>query len=286
MSVARLSKALLVHHPAEAARVLEKHSPKAVAAFLQKQTFKVAAEVLQECLPLFAATFLEHLPPDSAAGIVELLDGERAAPVLRHIQPVRREEILSGLPDSMGSAYRRLLSFPGNCAGAKMNPFAFVLREDTTIADALKRVRSLGREAFYFPYVVDRNQRLAGILTVRDLMMAGPKQPLAEVMRRDVVRVPTEATFEDIDRIPGCRAYQSLPVVDSNGVLVGVLPQASFRAMENESVTGGRGADLAEGLVAVGEYFLRSQAALIPLMVVAAAAVFTATNKEGGDDAG
>lgn len=162
-----------------------------------------------------------------------------------------------------------------------MNPFALVLREDTTIADAMKRVRSLGREAFYFPYIVDQAQRLVGILTVRDLMMAGPKQRLMEVMRCDVVRVPTEATFEEIDRIPGCRAYQSLPVVDGEGVLVGVLPQDSFRAMEKETRSGKHGVHLTEGLVAVGELFVQSQAALIPLMANAAVAVLSPSNKEG-----
>jgi magnesium transporter len=281
MSVARLSKALLVRHPAEAARILDKHPPEIVAGLLQKHPAEVAADVLEECLPLFAAAFLACLPAETAGEIVELLDGEHAAPILRHIPPIRREEILNALPPSMGSAYRTLLSFPRDCAGANMNPFALVLREDTTIADAMKRVRSLGREAFYFPYIVDQEQRLVGILTVRDLMMAGPKQPLMEVMRRDVLRVPTEATFEEIDRIPGCRAYQSLPVVDVDGVLVGVLPQDSFRAMEKDSGSGKHGIHLAEGLVAVGELFVHSQAALIPLMADAAAAVLTPSKAEG-----
>jgi Mg/Co/Ni transporter MgtE len=117
-------------------------------------------------------------------------------------------------------------------------------------------------------------------------MRAAPKQRLKDVMRSDVVRVPVTATFGVIDRIPGCRAYQSLPVVDPKGTLVGVLPQDSLRTMEEDQEPTSEGMHLADGVVAVGEVFMRSQAALIPLMADAISAVISSPEKEGPRHAG
>jgi magnesium transporter len=286
MAIARLSSALLLHHPAEAARILEKHPTTTVAALLQELPTKVIADVLAECLPLFSAAFLHGLPVEMAADIIEELEAAKALPMLRHTPPERREIVLDALPSGTGSAYRRLLSYPRDCAGAHMNPFALILREDMTVSDAMQRVRHLGNEVFYFPYIVDLEQRLVGILTVRDLMRAAPKQRLKDVMRSDVVRVPVTATFGVIDRIPGCRAYQSLPVVDPKGTLVGVLPQDSLRTMEEDQEPTSEGMHLADGVVAVGEVFMRSQAALIPLMADAISAVISSPEKEGPRHAG
>ncbi len=234
----RLSEAFLQTHPEKAVRVFERYPAREVAALLDRVGASVLAPLLEQALPVLAGEYLVLLDPVRAATALQLLPTDMVLNLLRPLDQGPRESLLAAFPAERRRAFERLLVYPEGTAGSLMNPFAFVLPEELTVAEAMRRVREVGRDRFYFPYVVDREQKLVGLLTVRGLMLAGPDQRLAEVMHRDVVRLPAGATSAHLERVPGWRAYQSLPVVDEDDVLIGAVPYDRLARLESRSPPG------------------------------------------------
>jgi magnesium transporter len=251
-AVTRLSLVFARNHPADAARVFERHPAGEVVSFLEGADSPVVASALENTLPVLASEYLVLLTPSRATEALQILPTDVALKLLRHLGEEARGTILGALPGEHRKAYESLLSYPEGTAGAMMNPFAFVLPEDLTVGEALRRVREAGRERFYFPYVVDRQQKLVGLLTVRALMLANPDDPLAKIMHREVVHLPATATSSHLERIPGWRAFQSLPVVDEAGVLIGAIPNDRLTLLSSRSPQAGAGAAVADTFLLMG----------------------------------
>ena len=103
------------------------------------------------------------------------------------------------------------------------------LHDNLTIGQALKHLRSrpLGEKIVYF-YVVDADDRLVGVVPTRRLLMGGPSVPLASVMVRNVVTLPTWATVRDACDLFISRRLLAFPVVDTAGRLHGIADISLF----------------------------------------------------------
>ena len=163
---------------------------------------------------------------------IQNLDSEHTLRLLRHQHPEQREALLNALPERISKGYRRLLHYAEHCVGAHMNPFIFVLATGTSVAEATQRVSQQDTHSQFFPFVVDHDQRLVGVLTVSDLIRASPKTRLEDIMRKDVVRLSAYATMDDVRKISGRGAFHSLPVLDVDGTLIGVIDQDGLKRLE------------------------------------------------------
>jgi len=212
--------------PSVAARILEQHDEESAVAFLDARKPPLIAKILKESLPMTGARYLAAISPSLAGDVVRQMAFEDTARLLRHLDPVSLERVLGALGDDAPS-FRKVLGYPSGTAGALMNPHVVVLPGDITISEAIRRVRTLNEENFYFPYVVDRDQRLIGILTVRGIMRNSPRRLVADVMQRNVVKVDAYGTGRELSMISSSVSSQSVPVTDVHGVLLGVLrPEA------------------------------------------------------------
>jgi Mg/Co/Ni transporter MgtE len=131
-------------------------------------------------------------------------------------------------------ALRGLLEFPENTAGAMMDPQVLALPEDLTAREALIRVREAAADTGYNLYVVDRQQRLAGVLNLRELFLARPRSPLSDLMIRDPLSVPASTGAAALLGHPGWKRVHSLPVVDEQGAYLGTIRYRTLRALEQE----------------------------------------------------
>jgi magnesium transporter len=243
----QLALRFLEDHPDESARLLESLAPDAAAALLAYSPPGLAASVLRRLVPQFGASCLERLPRERAAALIEELPLGGAAGLLRRIDEGRRSELLRDLTQSTATALGRLLAYPETSAGGRMDPRVFTLPEDIRVADAVERLRARPEYAMYYLYVVDRDQRLRGVLNYRDLLLASDEQTLASVMRSPVVSLPATASGDALLAAPAWRVYLALPVVDPDGILVGVVRSEALRDLEwsGPAPTPGRGSRLA-----------------------------------------
>ena len=228
----RLASAFAETHPVDAARVLERVDPRDAAAVLTALPPRVAGEVLRLLGPAAIAGCTAELTDHVLTGIAAELPIDAAVTTLRSVPRERQEAVFAGLPDALGGALRRLLSYAPDTAGALADPRVLALPDDITVGEAQKQVRASDRRLAYYLYVVARDQRLVGVLDVTTLMAARPKETLLNLMHRDPVRLEAHVSLATVAVHPAWRDFDVLPVVGTNDTLLGVIRHKVVRQTE------------------------------------------------------
>lgn len=230
-----LTYSFLAAHPADAARVLERLLPDSAAAFLQTAPLRLAAPVLREMLPFAGARCLERIDDDDTVGLLRGVGAQAGVALLRYFTADRRERLLRQLPATLTVAFELLLGYPEGAVGAWADPHALAFPADLSAGDAIERVRRAEDSANSDPFVIDRNQRLTGFVTIGDLLRADATTPLARLLRPSPHRIPALSRLASLREHPGWRSTSSLPVVDRGEKLIGALTYAALhRALSLE----------------------------------------------------
>ncbi len=221
--------AYLEVHPDDAARVLEHLGNEQVAALLDSIPVRLAAPVLAHMLPAVAARSLTQLSDESAAAMVQRLGPQLCAVILRHLDETRRNGLLERLPTASAFAVRVLLAYPEDSVGAWMDNRAMALPPDTTVEEALQRVREAGEEDCVDLYIVDHEQRLLGKVRLPELLRAPSAAPLAQLMRKPAYTLPARAPIGSVREHEGWERFNTLPVLERSDRFVGALRHAMLR---------------------------------------------------------
>ena len=110
-------------------------------------------------------------------------------------------------------------------------------RKNLTVEETIRQIRSLGKQGpLYYVYVTDDKNRLEGVLSMRDLVLADPHESIESVMLKDVVSVPARWDREEVLKLASQHSYLTIPVVDRSRHLLGIIHSKSFvRAAEEEA---------------------------------------------------
>jgi Mg/Co/Ni transporter MgtE len=219
-------------HPPEAARVLERLPAADAAALLGEIPVTAAGDVLRRMSAFGAATAVAEMDARSAATLLANIPAQDASFLLRRVDAGVRDSITAALPEEIRERLRVLLRYPEGTAGALMDPFVLVLPEDLTVGEALARTRRRARHVYFYVYVTDRSHRLAGVLDLRELLLANASETLANVMRPDLTKVRADTDVLTIQAHPGWQEYDALPVVDEYGIFVGAIRHRVVRRMQ------------------------------------------------------
>lgn len=275
----RLARAFVAEHPDEAARLLERADPADAAAVLAAVPDAVGAAVYGALGPAPAAACTAALDDAALEAIVAALPLDAAGPALRRVAPQRRAALLERLPADQRGPLAAMLEFSENSAGALADPLVLTLTEDLTVADAQRQLRSASQRFFYYLYVVARDGTLVGVLALPELMAANLRDTVANVMRRDVVRLDAAAPLATVVVHPGWRDFDALPVVDAAGRLVGAVRHKTIRRLGREG-----GTPMLNTIVGLSELYWAGLAGLLatfaPAATVAPAATAEPANPE------
>lgn len=116
-----------------------------------------------------------------------------------------------------------------------MDPTIFRLPHDVLVADARVRLGRAARDLLYYLYVVDRDNRLVGVLDIPELMLARARDPVSAVMHRDVDRLSAWLPAAIVREHPGWQRYHAMPVVDDEDRLVGAIRYQVLRKLERQA---------------------------------------------------
>ena len=220
-------------HPEDAARVLERFDARESATLLASLPSHSAAAIVGHMVLTSAAACVAALDEERAADILADMSLEQSAAVLRRVPADVAERIVERAPRNVvTAALRMLVGYPEGSAGALVDPTVLSLPVDLACAEALERVRREPTHALYYVYVVDREQRLVGVLNLRELMLANDDEPLASAMHTTVSRLRSDAGEDEILAHPGWREFHALPVVDADARLVGAIRYETLRRLE------------------------------------------------------
>jgi magnesium transporter len=156
---------------------------------------------------------VRHLPTDDAADILAELPQERLA------------EMLDQLPEALAEQINRLLAYDPQTAGGLMTTHYFAVEDTWTTAEVLEqlRKRSSGLETVFYLYVVDAEDHLVGVVSLRQLVTAEPQVPIRNLMETDVICVAVDEDQSHIAHLITQYDFLALPVVDYNHRLVGIV---------------------------------------------------------------
>jgi len=163
------------------------------------------------------------MPTSDVISIVDEMEPDEAADLLGELDPEKAKAILAGLEDP--DEIHPLLIHPDDSAGGLMTSEFLALRRRMTAADALVAIREWQPEADvpYYLFVIDAQKHLVGVVGLRQLIVAQPNTPLADIMNPDVISVPAGTDQEETARLMSHYDLLALPVVDKEGVLLGIV---------------------------------------------------------------
>ena len=216
-------------HAAEAARVLENHPLHELTGFFAHIPPDLSAALFETMEASTAAACLERMEAGRAAEAVTCLPLERGAPLLRRLHPEGRRSILELLPPDRRRHFDLLLSCREDTAGALMDPRMLTLPAEVTAGEALHRVQANPEQATSYSFVVERDETLAGVLSLRELLAADSETPVSTLMRRDVVCLRMDDSLASVGVHPGWLEFHILPVLDGQGRFAGALRHRTLR---------------------------------------------------------
>ena len=118
-----------------------------------------------------------------------------------------------------------ILKYPKDSAGSIMTVEFVALRPTMTVDEAFERIRktAIDKETIYTCYVVDGSNKLLGLVTAKDLMLADKRATVENVMNENVIYAHTEDDKEDVSRMISDYGFLALPIVDRETRLVGIV---------------------------------------------------------------
>ena len=216
---------------------------------------------LEKLNPIDAADFFENLPPKRIPAVFRLLKKDSAAGVFAELDTPTQERIISAMTDREISVIvedlflddavdmlsempanivrrikknttpetraqiNRLLAYPEDSAGSVMTSEFVDLRKTMTVSEAIKHIRQTGidKETVYTAYVIDDSRILEGIVSFKDLLFAGRDQLIGDIMEPNIIYANTLDDQETVADIIAKYNLLSLPIVDRESRLVGIV---------------------------------------------------------------
>lgn len=226
--------ALAEETPADIALALEELSEEqAVKIFLTLDQAK-ASEVLSALEPALSKKIMGEIPADKLSAIVNILPPRDAATLVTEAprkQINRYIKNKASEPDIVRDIEHRL-DYPKDSAGRMMTTQFLRLFTGTSVADALIEIRKTDPDVDLPAdvYIVKKEKansahsRLQGVISIRDLIMADPKEKVDKIMAKETVSIVATAREEDAAVLMSKHKFMTLPVTDKNGYLVGIIP--------------------------------------------------------------
>lgn len=185
-----------------------------------------AEEFFRELDAQEEAEILTALPTRDQRLWIRVLDPDDAADVIQEMAEDERSRFLELLDESTRTEVSALLAYEEDEAGGLMSPRYARVRPDMTVDEALAYLRkqALGQvETVYVAYVLDGQQHLLGLVSVRRLFSSTAQTKVSEVMRRNVVATSEDADQEDLSRLFKEHNLLAIPVVDQEGRMKGIV---------------------------------------------------------------
>jgi magnesium transporter len=209
-------------HPADIAEMLVEMDAEKDIKILRVIGHEKAGAVLYEIEPARRAEILNMLNPQFISDLMESIPSEEAADIFWEMPEDKAEKALRLMEDEEAEGVEALLKHPPDSAGGIMTPDVFALESSVKVEDAINALRKTeGMGNVSYLYVVDRERRLDGVISLKDLITADGAKSIGEIMRGDVIYASVDMDQEEVARLVRKYNLRSLPVVDRRGVLIG-----------------------------------------------------------------
>lgn len=202
----------------------------ALGALLARLDHRDAARILTRMSATQAADLLEAIGPDDATDIVQVINAS---------DPESVENILIAMEPGEAAEIRELLPYGEDTAGGLMTPEFVAAFPELHADETVTALRKLATEVdnVQYVYVIDREEKLLGVLPLYRLVLSAPDTPIGELMSRDIWSVRADEDQEVAARIVTERSLLALPVVDEDGKLLGIITRDDIDEIIEDEAT-------------------------------------------------
>lgn len=212
-------------HPADIAEIISQVSHKEGTSFIKDLDVDLAAEALSELKPETKIEIISELDTDKAADIIEEMPPDEAADIISDLPIDKAKEILESIEKEEAEDIQELLSHEEDTAGGLMTNEFIAYPPDTTVKEAMERLKKDAEtiETVYYIYVIDTDEKLIGVISLRDLILAEQTARLADIMVTKLKTVTPETDEMEVAELISKYNLVAIPVIDTEGYLLGIV---------------------------------------------------------------
>lgn len=199
-----------------------------------------AADMIEYLSPQLQVEILGDIDEDLASRIISKLPHDSAADVLGDMEEDESASYLNKLPYKFSSEVRELLTYNEDTAGGIMTPNVLTVNVDMTVEDVLNHIRGKAEEdnlELYYVYVVDKQNHLLGVISLRGLLTSSVDKKVEDIMIRDIIKLHVDDFQDYIADIFMKYQYNALPVVDLYNRLKGMITWDDVQDIVEEETT-------------------------------------------------
>ncbi|MFH2012545.1 MAG: magnesium transporter [Pseudomonadota bacterium] len=210
-------------HPADIAEIIDNLEEGEKKKIFYLLNIEKASDVIVKINDNSRREILSDISGDKLTQMVDNMETDDAADIIGLLPDDRAEEILEKIDKEDSIEVQKLLQYEKETAGGIMQAELISVRENISVEEAIKYVRSLGErtEDFHNIFVTDEQNKLVGILPLRKLILTATDARISDVMTRDPIKVKVDVDQEEVAKIIQKYDLVSIPVTDESGTLFG-----------------------------------------------------------------
>jgi magnesium transporter len=212
-------------HPADIAEIISSVSQKEGTSFFNNLDIETAAEALSELEPEMQADLISAMTTEKAADIIEEMPPDEAADILSDLPTEKAKEILESIEKEDAEDIQELLGHEEDTAGGLMTNEFIAYSPEMTVQEALAKLKAEARETetVYYIYVLDKEEKLNGVISLREMLLAEKDCILGDLMETNLKTVAPGEDEMTVAEIISKYNLLALPVVDEDGYMHGII---------------------------------------------------------------
>lgn len=212
-------------HPADIADIISQVSREEGAHLFRDLDIETAAEALSELKPEMQADIINAMDTEKAADIIEEMPPDEAADILSDLPTEKAKELLENIEKEEAEDIQELLEHDEDTAGGRMTNDYIAYSPLMTVQEASERFKVNAREVenVYYIYVLDKEEKLIGVASLKEMLLAEPDCLLADIMETNLKTISPGEDEMDAAAIISKYNLLALPVVDKNGYMHGII---------------------------------------------------------------
>jgi CBS domain-containing protein len=229
-------------HPADLAEILADLGNDERITIFRTLDNSTAAKTLQEMPLNIRVQLVTSINPKRIVDIIGEMQRDEVVDLLDKLSHSKVEELFSLLPAETVGEIKELLAHSWHGAGSLMNTEFVAAKKDVTAGQVCERIKTefSKAESIYYIYILDDDESLIGLTTLREVLLADPGVKLADIMHENIVKVDVEENIKNVARVFFKYNFTVVPVIDANNHLLGIISmkdalEAVFPEMKEEA---------------------------------------------------
>lgn len=199
----------------------------------------IGVGVFEYLKPELQYRILDHMNETPVSELLNAMSSDNIVDLLLAIHPNQADRLINFLPSDYKEKISTLMNFSAESAGSLATVDYISARDTWTPEQTIQHIRKIGREAeiVSYIYVLDMHGKLAGIVSLKEIILADSETILEDIMKQDIVTVPADMNQQEVAAILSAYDLVAIPVVTPDHRLIGIITVDDLIDVINEEAT-------------------------------------------------